>query len=234
MFAYADAYQSSWTHFEPYSFKEKKKLVGIDIEFSKKIFEPENKKIKFKKLPWNKSLKELEKGKLDFVFAATHTKEREKYAYFSSPYRQEKLSLVLHKHPRIILHFKTPSGMVNAIKKQNFKIGTVKSYTYPDKVVDAFIKKAASIKVNSTDDLVKAMYDKKIDGFITDRNEARKIVKKSKGKLSDVETRMKTSIRFMFSKKNFKKDEINKLNRMIKSIVKSKYYRKLLKKYYQK
>lgn len=231
-FAYAETYNSSWSEFEPYSYIKNNQLVGIDIDLSRKIFESIGAEVKFDKINWSKSLELIKEEDLDFLISATHTQQREKYAFFSLPYRHESLSIILLKNPRIIINFRTPQGLITSIRNKNFRIGTVNSYAYPEIVVNNFIKQTAKIKADSSQELVQAMYDNKIDGFITDTNEARAIVRNSNSRLSDLRTGMRTPIRLMLSKKKFDNEDVKKINSIIRSLLKSKFYQKIIRQYY--
>lgn len=227
----ASELKTNWFEFFPYSFKNGENLSGIDIEISNAIIKYSGYSTSREEKPWHESLTMLKEGKIDFLTSATYTEERANFAYFSLPYRYESNALVMLKHPRIILNFKTTSGLIEDIKNRGLKLGTIKGYAYSDIGIANYIKNNATTRRNTSKELVKDIIDGKIDGFITDSNEARKISSTSNGTISYIETGMKTPIRLMFSKKNIEKSFVDKSNKSIEKVLKSGLYEQIVKKY---
>ncbi|MDW7548686.1 transporter substrate-binding domain-containing protein [Pseudoalteromonas sp. McH1-7] len=67
---------------------------GIDIEVTKSVFANANLCIEFIQLPSSaRGITELEKGLIDILPSASFSVERAKVAYFSAPYRRERMRL---------------------------------------------------------------------------------------------------------------------------------------------
>jgi len=78
----------------PYYYEEKGQVKGIDIKIIENIFSQTDICLRFLKMPSSsRSLAELKKGTIDFIYAASFTHDREKYAIYSLPYRQETIRL---------------------------------------------------------------------------------------------------------------------------------------------
>jgi polar amino acid transport system substrate-binding protein len=229
--AYAVEIKSTWYEFMPFSFSKDGKAVGIDIDLTDAVAQMNGYSIKFTEESWATSLKKLQTGELDILSGATLTDERTSYAFFSAPYRFESNSLVLKRNPRIVINFSTPAGLVQELKKKGFRLGTVEGYAYSEPVVAQYVRTSSWLKKSNSKELMQEMLAGNIDGFITDSNEARKISAKSGGKLADVPTGMRSPVRFMLSKKNFTKKDIDKINSSIQKLGKSKLYIDIIKKY---
>lgn len=83
-------YYGNWY---PYMFLQDGHFKGIDYEFLMKIANKINCLIVVNSLPERRAHKELAHGNSLVMSGATITEERQKYAYFSKPYRAEIMSL---------------------------------------------------------------------------------------------------------------------------------------------
>lgn len=229
--AYAKELKSAWSDFPPYSFKKGQNPVGVDIDISSSIVNATGNVISFEEMSWAKSLEKLEVGEIDILTGATFTENRAKFSFFSAPYRFEANSLVLKRYPRVTINFRTPTGFVSELQKTNFKLGTVEGYVYSEPVVADYVKRASLKKRSSSSELVQDMLNGAIDGFITDSNEARKIVGMFGDKLAEVPTGMKTPIRFMLSKKTMTKSDLDSINQSIQSLAQAGIYMDIVRKY---
>jgi len=82
----------------PYYYEEDGITKGVDIKIIKSIFSQTDICLRFVKMPSSsRALIELEKGEIDFLYGASFTHEREKYAIFSQPYRQETIRVFWRK-----------------------------------------------------------------------------------------------------------------------------------------
>jgi polar amino acid transport system substrate-binding protein len=82
----------------PYYYEEEGEVKGIDIQIIENIFSQTNICLRFLKMPSSsRSLAELKKGAIDFIYGASFTHEREKYAIYSEPYRHETVRLFWKK-----------------------------------------------------------------------------------------------------------------------------------------
>lgn len=87
-------YNSSWL---PYVEVQDATVTGTDIELIRKILAAVGTELKLLPLPESRALKQLEHGQIDLLYAASYTKERAQYAWFSAPYRQETNQLIVHQ-----------------------------------------------------------------------------------------------------------------------------------------
>lgn len=87
-------YNSTWL---PYVEVRDESVTGSDIELIRKILAAVGTELKLLPLPESRALSQLEHGQVDLLFAASYTKERSLFAWFSAPYRQEINQLVVHQ-----------------------------------------------------------------------------------------------------------------------------------------
>lgn len=228
---YSREVKSAWDEFIPYSYEKKGDVKGIDIDFLLSIMNMSGFSVKLSKSGWGQSLQAIESGGVDVLPGATFTDERSQYSYFTAPYRVESNAILIRKNPRVSIRFITPSGFIEEVQKTGFKLGVIEGYAFPEPVISEYVKKTNLLKKSSSKELVNDLISGKIDGFITDSNEARKILSSNSNDIASIPTNMKTQIRLMLAKKNFTKKEVEQINQNISKFTKSKLYLDILKSY---
>lgn len=83
--------------FPPFSFEEKGKIVGIDVDIVKEAAKRLNLKVKIKLNSWKGLLRATEMGKCDGSFSLFKTAEREKYAMYTAPVHYSTYMLFVKK-----------------------------------------------------------------------------------------------------------------------------------------
>ncbi|WP_333795971.1 substrate-binding periplasmic protein [Rheinheimera sp.] len=87
-------YNSSWA---PYVEVHDESVTGTDIELIRSLLTQVGAELKLVPLPESRALNQLAQGQVDIIFAASYTKERAEYAWFSKAYRTEINQLIVHK-----------------------------------------------------------------------------------------------------------------------------------------
>lgn len=88
------AYNTDWL---PYVSLTDQAVSGTDVELVRSLTQQLGSNLQLIQMSEQRALQQLQQGGLDLLFAASYTKERAAYAYFSIPYRQETITAVLHK-----------------------------------------------------------------------------------------------------------------------------------------
>ncbi|MFT5758088.1 MAG: polar amino acid transport system substrate-binding protein [Alteromonadaceae bacterium] len=110
----------------PYYFEIDAQPTGADIDIVKMIFSQANICLKYRKMPSSaRALIELEKGSVDFLYAASFSEERQRIATFSIAYRNETVRIFWRPNGREYLAGGTLksmflSGLVVAINRGSF------------------------------------------------------------------------------------------------------------------
>ena len=87
-----------WELWYPYQYhNNESQLVGLDIDAFSAIMKQANLSFSIAEIPWKTHLHFIKTGKVDLAMGASKTKEREAYAYFTEPYRQETVHLFVKK-----------------------------------------------------------------------------------------------------------------------------------------
>lgn len=86
----------------PYAFTQNDQLTGIDIDIVNLILKDAGFCAKFVIMPSSKrGFAELKHGKIDVLPAASYSKERDSFSFFSEPYRNEVMRLFWYPHNRL-------------------------------------------------------------------------------------------------------------------------------------
>ncbi|EGM76465.1 periplasmic component of amino acid ABC-type transporter/signal transduction system [Rheinheimera sp. A13L] len=97
------AYNNDWL---PYVQLTDETVTGSDIELVRSLIHTLGSSLQLVRMSEQRALQQIQQGELDLVFAASYTKERAGYAYFSLPYREENITAVLSnnliaQHPEL-------------------------------------------------------------------------------------------------------------------------------------
>ncbi|WP_163836068.1 substrate-binding periplasmic protein [Spartinivicinus ruber] len=215
----------AWTGLsEPFILGSAKAPSGIDIEIlnsALKIVDCEAVIEDLNTLSWKRNLSLLSIGKIDLTLQASFSKEREKYANFSSPYRSEYIAIFIRSEDLKYEKFKI--SKIEDLSKYDFLLGVGLSNIYGPKVDGVIERMGSKIKRNKT--VVKnrkALQAKLIDGYIS--YIPTELIKIKKNKLEDKIKILPNSIvktgdvHLMLSKASTSETTLKKINNGIEKI----------------
>lgn len=116
-----------WEPWAPYSVQENGEYTGIDLDIAKAVLADMGCQVEFVQRPWKRLLLEIEQGKVDMTASASRTDEREKFGYFSLPYRTE--SVVMFVAAGQSSNYSNISSLKD-IAATEFKLGVARGYYY--------------------------------------------------------------------------------------------------------
>jgi polar amino acid transport system substrate-binding protein len=169
-----------WELWYPYQYhNEKHQLVGLDIDSFNAIMTEAKLSFTTAEIPWNTHLNFIKAGKMDVAMGASWSKEREKYAYFSEPYRKETVKLYVKKGNAKNIQLQTLSNLAGS----QYIVGVESGYYYGKKY-DELIKneefKSNISEVIDLEENVTLLMKGKLDGFLVDPNTMQSFIKKYK------------------------------------------------------
>ena len=83
---------------EPYHYEDTDgHIAGLDVEILEETLKAAGCTWRYTKMPLKRSLSAISAGLADIAMGASATPEREKYAYFTSPYRRELMVMFMRK-----------------------------------------------------------------------------------------------------------------------------------------
>ncbi|EPJ48711.1 MAG: hypothetical protein OFPI_28110 [Osedax symbiont Rs2] len=77
--------------------------TGLDVELAQAIFDEAKCKVTFTTMPWKRGLHLLEHGGVDMMSGLSLNSERQKYAYYIGPMRDESIGLVVDSNSQFKL-----------------------------------------------------------------------------------------------------------------------------------
>ncbi|MFT5314046.1 MAG: polar amino acid transport system substrate-binding protein [Paraglaciecola sp.] len=157
-----------WELWYPYQYHNKKiELVGLDIESFNAIMAQAKLKFTSAEIPWKTHLHFIKTGKIDMAMGASKTDDRQQYAYFSLPYRQETVKLFVKKGNAS----QTPLTSLSDLAASPYKIGVEAGYYYGKAYQDLIKDPDFQNNISEVIDLeqnVSMLLEGKLDGFLVD------------------------------------------------------------------
>ncbi len=115
---------------EPYQYMSVGNTVtGLDVELVQAVAKDMNCQLAVVQGSWLELLTLLKEGNIDFVLGASKTADREAFAYFSTPYRQERFQLYVRRDDSALSY-----DSLQAFVAAGHKVGVVNEYFYGDEV----------------------------------------------------------------------------------------------------
>ncbi|MDH3589068.1 MAG: transporter substrate-binding domain-containing protein [Gammaproteobacteria bacterium] len=120
-----------WDAWEPYHYRDVGGAVhGLDIELVTAIVNKAGCEISFDQEDWSTLLGRLRSGAIDILSGATRTASREKFAWFSEPYRSESFQLYVRSGESV----KYNAADLEALLANGITVGTTLEYVYGQEV----------------------------------------------------------------------------------------------------
>lgn len=159
-----------WEPWEPYSYRDAEgQLVGLDVALVRAMAQGAGCEISFVQMPWGRLLEELRHGNsVQVISGASRTPEREAYAWFSVPYRNETMELFIRREDLDEHSFTTFEEMIDS----GFHLGVTRNYYYGKAFAQAMENpRFEQLAQEVTTDLqnIWKLEAGRIDGFLADR-----------------------------------------------------------------
>jgi polar amino acid transport system substrate-binding protein len=207
-----------WELWYPYQYHNtERELVGLDIESFNAIMAQAKIKYTAAEIPWKTHLHFIKTGKVDLAMGASWSKTREEYAYFSLPYRQENVKLIVKKGNAKNIKLKTLSDLVDSA----YMVGVEGGYYYGEVYQELIKQTAFQANISEVIDLegnVTLLMKGHLDGFLVDPFTMQYFIKKYSMQDQFEEHPMviySSDIRIMLSKKFSDKTMLDKINQAI-------------------
>ena len=230
-----------WTHYAPYSYIETVRgfpvWKGFDVELLREISERAGYAIDSPRVEWAEHVRGIENGTRDVAPNATFTHEREEFAYFSTPYRNETLALIVPRGESASLSAKSDDELVSLFKDEGFRVGVKAGFAYPSKLIRDYLDDPdfdeQIVRAESQQDLLQDLIDGRTDGYLSDRIVAATFIVANNAHKS-VEPHSLTvagDLHLMFSKASVSPEVVEDFNRAIESLKEDGTFRRLTETY---
>ncbi len=215
-----------WFVWDPYQYEEQNGdisvLTGLDVRLIRTIVKQAGWRIAFtEEMKWQDQLQSVRNGTLDIAAGAFRTPEREKYAWFSEPYRTETDMLVMRSGAEWGFRAKKPAELLEEIAGRPFRLGFVRGYDCGPEM-NAFLQDPAHasqiVYANTDRENFDRLLDGSIDGFIGDRLVVATMAWRE-GSLDEIETYpvpvFSAPIHVMFSRVTCNPEMVERFNRSL-------------------
>jgi polar amino acid transport system substrate-binding protein len=108
-------------------------VTGLDVELVQNVVTDMGCTLDVVQGSWLELLTLLKEGNVDFVLGASKTEDRETFAYFSAPYRQERFQLYVRKEQADL-----PYTELKDFISAGHKVGVVNEYYYGNEVAELY------------------------------------------------------------------------------------------------
>lgn len=151
-----------WDPWEPYQFEDTGGAMrGLDVEIISLLADDANCDLRFVRGSWQDLLGQVRSGAVDILMAATPTPERQAFAAFSPPYRQERFELFVRVDDAAAMADATLAQLVG----DGRRIGITEGYYYGDSATPLILGEQTRAQFVAAP-LVELNYTRLIDGEI--------------------------------------------------------------------
>jgi polar amino acid transport system substrate-binding protein len=217
----ANDLSAGWELWYPYQYHNKdRQLVGLDIDSFKAVMAEAKLSFTTAEIPWKTHLHFLKTGKMDVAMGASWSKEREKYAYFSLPYRKETVKLFVKKGNAKNIRLQSLSDLVGS----KYIVGVESGYYYGEDYDELIKTSGFQANISEVIDLEQnatLLMKGHLDGFLVDPNTMQSFVKKYHMEDEFEQHSLEiysADIFIMLSKKTTSIDIVDKINKAITTL----------------
>ncbi|HEH9427129.1 TPA: amino acid ABC transporter substrate-binding protein [Aeromonas sobria] len=224
-----------WVNWQPFSYRnEQQQIRGLDIDLLNAIFQRANYQATFTEMPWARVLHELKFGTVQLAMSANITTERQQYARFSHPYREEETAIVIRRQDAE--RWRGITTLDQLINTPDFHIGVLKGFDYGNTFRQLMARPELQPRLQMRlrlEQLLKMLQGGRIQGFILDPHGLQEWT--NKDELRDelhILLRIElTPVHLMLSKKSTTEAQLQRINLAIEQLKQSPDYQQILDRY---
>lgn len=224
-----------WTDWQPFSFRdEQQQIRGLDVELVNAIFLRAGYQARFSEMPWARVLHELKFGTVQLAMSANITTERQQYARFSHPYREEETVIIIRRQdePR----WRGITSLNELRKTPDFHIGVLKGFDYGDTFRQLMGQPEMQARLQlrlKLDQLLKMLNAGRIQGLILDPHSLQEWVHQGRSldELYILLHIQRTPVHLMLSQKSTTQRQLDRLNQAIDELKQNPEYQQILERY---
>ncbi|EKP0318583.1 amino acid ABC transporter substrate-binding protein [Aeromonas veronii] len=224
-----------WVDWQPFSYRnEQQQLRGLDVELLNAIFLRAGYQAKFNEMPWARVLHELKFGTVQLTMSANITAERQQYARFSHPYREEETAIIIRRQDAE--RWRGITTLEQLINTPDFHIGVLKGFDYGNTFRQLMARPELQPRLQMRlrlDQLLKMLQGGRIQGFILDPHGLQGWQGKDEAQdqlytLLRIEV---TPVHLMLSKESTTEAQLQRINQAIDQLKQSPDYQQILDRY---
>ncbi len=225
---------AGWDPWEPYHYiAAGDEVQGMDIELMNAIASGANCEINYQQGNWSNLLNQLRNDEIDLMMGATRIPEREAFARFSEPYREDSFILYVLEGEAT----RVENQSLEQLMANGFRLGVTQGYYYgeefnalqsnpefADQIIDASVG-----EMNFTH-----LLDGQIDGFL-EHPPVATAIKRRRGDTDPIIATENSigggPVTFMFSRENVDASVVERFNAALQSLKESGEHQRMINRY---
>jgi len=220
-----------WTEWQPFSFRdEHQQLRGLDVELVNAILQRAELQARFSEMPWARVLHELQFGTVQLAMSANINSERQQYAHFTLPYREEETAIIIRRQD--LARWQGITTLEQLANTPDFHIGVLKGFDYGNTFRQLMerpeLKPRFQMRLR-LEQLLKMLQGGRIQGFVLDPHG----IQEWQG-MEDLHILFRielTPVHLMLSKVSTTDTQLKRLNWAIVQLKQSPEYQQILDRY---
>lgn len=225
-----------WDPWEPYHYAPVGNQVqGLDVDVIEAMAEQADCELTWEQGSWASMLQLVRSGDIDVLPGATRTQERETFAHFSEPYREESFRI----HVRADETDKWSEMSLAELLDNGFQLGLTRGYIYGDQVEEVledprWQDQLVEVPVGELNFL--NLMDFRIDGFLEDPFVAASIDHRRDWGMTFEPLPLEVhngNVRLMFSQESVNAELVERFDEALARLRESGEYERILNRYMQ-
>ena len=173
-----------WDDWPPYIVSKDGQFHGLEYDLLKTTADAAGCDLHMSRVPWVRALHMLSDGSLDLLYGAGYSKERDEFAQYSVPYRQEQFVLVTKAEARnqtgsVSLYDWIQSVVAHGGKRY---LGLFRGNSYGEKMQRILEDSADGVELvhlGSNEQMIEMLIRNRLDGFILEDGVAQMLMQTS-------------------------------------------------------
>ncbi|CAJ1842007.1 substrate-binding periplasmic protein [Aeromonas hydrophila] len=224
-----------WSSWHPFSFRdEQQQLQGLDIDLLEAIFNRAGFHANYSEMPWARVLRELEFGTIQLTMSANQTAERDLYARFTLPYRNEETVLLIRRQDKG--RWQEITQLSDLLSRPDFTIGLLRDFDYGTDfrtfMQSPQMQQRLLVRLKM-EPLIKLLLAGRIQGVVMDPMGLQQLnlAGLPLDQLTTLLDIQQTPVRLMLSRRTTTQQQLQRLDEAIRALLQSPEYGQILARY---
>nr|WP_242543009.1 transporter substrate-binding domain-containing protein [Aeromonas hydrophila] len=224
-----------WSSWHPFSFRdEQQQLQGLDIDLLEAIFNRAGFHANYSEMPWARVLRELEFGTIQLTMSANQTAERDLYARFTLPYRNEETVLLIRRQDKG--RWQEITQLSDLLSRPDFTIGLLRDFDYGTDfrtfMQSSQMQKRLLVRLKM-EPLIKLLLAGRIQGVVMDPMGLQQLNLAGipLDQLTTLLDIQQTPVHLMLSRRTTTPQQLQRLDEAIRALLQSPEYEQILARY---
>ncbi|QGZ73068.1 substrate-binding periplasmic protein [Aeromonas hydrophila] len=224
-----------WSSWHPFSFRdEQQQLQGLDIDLLEAIFNRAGFHANYSEMPWARVLRELEFGTIQLTMSANQTAERDLYARFTLPYRNEETVLLIRRQDKG--RWQEITQLSDLLSRPDFTIGLLRDFDYGTDfrtfMQSPQMQQRLLVRLK-TEPLIKLLLAGRIQGVVMDPMGLQQLnlAGLPLDQLTTLLDIQQTPVHLMLSRRTTTLQQLQRLDEAIRALLQSPEYGQILARY---